>query len=415
MPRIPTLRPALPLIAVPALAGLARRTGRAARMAAAGLAALALAACQPGGLETASGPSRGPAVDPSQPVTMALLVPGGTGDANLEWLSRSLSNAARMAAGDAQGARVDLRILPVGTSAGTAAARAQEAVAGGAKIIIGPLHADAANAVGAAVAGQGINVLTFSNNPEVAGGNVFLLGSTFDNTAQRLVGFALSQGKRRFVVVSENDLAGQIGARAIKAAIARNRGAVLVGDMPHAVSQAGVAGVVPGIAAAATAGQLDVVFLTANNDAVLPYMSQLLRDSGVNPGNARLMGLTRWDQPAERLALPGLQDGWFATPDMARVRAFEARYRAAFGEAPHPLAGLAYDGVSAVAANLRAGRRDAVTTAGLTQRAGFQGVTGVFRLNRDGSNTRALAVATIRGGQMVTLDPAPQGTSGAGF
>lgn len=397
--------------AIPALGGLRRL----ARLALAGVAALALAACQPVPPGTGSGPSRGPVVDPSQPVAVALLVPGGTGDANLEWLSRSLSNAARMAAGDAQGAHIDLRVLPVGTDAGTAAARAQEAVGAGAKVVIGPLHAESANAVGAAVAGQGINVLTFSNNPEVAGGNVFLLGNTFDNTAQRLVRFALSQGKRRFIVVSENDLAGQIGARAIKAAIARNRGAVLVGDMPHAVSQAGVAGVVPGIAAAATAGQTDAVFLTANNDAVLPYMSQLLRDAGVNPGNAQLLGLTRWDQPAERLTLPGLQEGWFATPDIGRVRAFEARYRAAFGEAPHPLAGLAYDGVSAVAAGLRAGRRDAVATSGLTQRAGFQGVTGVFRLNRDGSNTRALAVATIRGGQLVVLDPAPQGTSGAGF
>ncbi len=417
MPRALPLRSAMPSRrpAAPGLAGLAARARHLARFAVAGLAALTLAACEPGGQDTASGPSRGPAVDPSQPVTVALLVPGGTGDANLEWLARSLGNAARMAASDAQGAHIDLRVLPVGTDTGTAVARAQEAVADGARIVIGPLHAEGANAVGRAVAGQGINVLTFSNNPEVAGGNVFLLGNTFDNTAQRLVRYALSQGKRRFIVVSENDLAGQIGARAIKAAIARNRGAMLVGDMPHPVSQAGVAGVVPGIAAAATAGQTDAVFLTANNDAVLPYMSQLLHDAGVNPSNAQLMGLTRWDQPAERMGLPGLQAGWFAVPDMSRVRAFEARYRAAFGEAPHPLAGLAYDGVSAVAAGLRAGRRDALTTAGLTQRAGFQGVTGVFRLNRDGTNSRALAVATIRGGQLVILDPAPQGTSGAGF
>lgn len=391
------------------------RAAQVARLAMAGLAALALAACEPGTGDSANGPSRGPVIDPSHPVTVALLVPSGTGDANLEWLARSLGNAGRMAASDAQGAHIDLRVLPAGTETGTAVARAREAVDAGARIIIGPLHAESANAVGNAVAADGINVLTFSNNPSVAGGNVFLLGNTFDNTAQRLVGFALSQGKRRFVVVAENDLAGQVGARAIKAAIARNRSAMLVGDIAHPVSQAGVAGVVPGIAAAAQAGQTDIIFVTANNDAVLPYMSQLLHDAGVNPANARLMGLTRWDQPAERMGLPGLQEGWFAVPDMNRLRAFEARYRAAFGEAPHPLAGLAYDGVSAVAAGLRAGRRDALATAGLTQRAGFQGVTGVFRLNRDGTSNRALGVATIRGGQLVILDPAPQGTTGAGF
>lgn len=394
---------------------VSRLTGitRLARLGVAALAATVVAACEPGGL-TASGPATGPDVDPRQPVTVALLVPGGTGNANLDWLARSLANAGRMAAGDAQGATIDLRIYQSGADPATAVARAQEAVAGGAKIIIGPLHAEAANAVGHAVMPADVNVLAFSNNPEIAGGNVFILGNSFDNTAERLVRYGIREGKRRFVIVSESDLAGQIGARAIKAAIARNR-ATLVAEMPHQVSQAGIDAVVPGVAAAARGGQTDVVFLTANNDAVLPYISDALLRAGVNPGVAQMMGLTRWDQPAERMALPGVQNGLFAVPDMARLAAFEARYRAAYGEAPHPLAGLAYDGVAAVAAGLRAGRSNAVNTAGLTQRSGFQGVTGVFRLNRDGTNSRALGVATIRGNQLVILDPAPQGAGGIGY
>lgn len=397
------------------LSSLASHARRWLRPALFGIAALALAACDPVTTASPGAPSTGPEVDPRQPVTVALLVPGGTGDANLEWLARSLANAGRMAAGDAQGASIDLRILQGGTDPATAVARAQTAVAEGARIIIGPLHAQSANAVGHAVQGRGINVLAFSNNSEIAGGNVFVLGNTFDNTARRLVDYAVSQGKRRFVLVAEDDLAGQIGARAIKAAIARNRAAILVGDLTHPVSIAGVDAVAPAAANAALAGQTDVVFMTANNDAVLPYLSHRLQQAGMHPGNAQLVGLTRWDQPAERLTLPALQDGWFAVPDMSRLRAFEARYRAAFGEAPHPLAGLAYDGVSAVAAGLRAGRRDALATAGLTQSAGFQGVTGIFRLNRDGTNSRALGVATIRGGQLVILDPAPQRARGAGF
>lgn len=398
--------------AITAGAGLPRLLRRVMRGGGLMAGALMLAACDPG---TSTGPSTGPIIDPAQPVNVALLVPGPSDDANLSWLSRSLSNAARMAAADSQGANIDLRIYNAGSDAGTAVARAQEAVSAGAKIIVGPLHGEAANAVGNAVSGDGINVLTFSNNPDIAGGNVFLLGNTFDNTANRLVHYATSQGRKRFVVVAEDDLAGQVGARSIKAAIARTRGAALVGEMPHQVSRGGIDGVVPSIAAAAKSGQADTIFMTANNDAVLPYMSEALREAGVNQTGAQLMGLTRWDQPAERLALPGLQNGWFATPDKTRLDAFEARYRAAYGEAPHPLAGLAYDGVSAVAAGVRAGKRNALTTAGLTQKAGFQGVNGVFRFNRDGTNSRALAVATIRNQQLVILDPAPQGTSGYGF
>ena len=75
------------------------------------VSALFLAACEPtGGTTQASGPETGPLIDPSEPVRVALLAPGGSGSDDLEWLARSLKNAARMAAADAQGATIDLRV-----------------------------------------------------------------------------------------------------------------------------------------------------------------------------------------------------------------------------------------------------------------------------------------------------------------
>jgi len=160
------------------------------------LSALVLAACEPVEMG-ASGPQTGQAIDPSQPVPVALLVPGGTGSADLDWLARSLTNSAKMAAADARGATIDLRIYNAGSEPGTAVAQANKAVAEGAKIILGPLFADSANAVGNAMAPQGINVLSFSNNTDIAGGNVFVLGNTFDNVADRLVKYGVRNGKRR--------------------------------------------------------------------------------------------------------------------------------------------------------------------------------------------------------------------------
>lgn len=383
------------------------------RLAFAAAAALALAACEPmtlGG--AATGPSTGPMIDPAQPVPVALLVPGGTGSADLDWLARSLTNAAKMAAADAQGATIDLRVYQTGAEAAPAAARATEAVAAGAKVIVGPLHADAANAAGAAVRAQGINVLSFSNNTEVAGANVFTLGTSFANIADRLVGYGLRQGKRRYMIVAENDIAGQIGAAAITAAIQR-QGAALLGTARHDISQSSIDGVIPAAASAARAGQIDAVFVTANNEAVLPYLSARLKESGATDA-AQLMGLTRFDEPAVRLTLPGVQGGWFALPDTALRSQFQARYQSAYGERPHPLAGLAYDAVAAIAAGARAGRRDAVTTGGLTRPSGFSGVNGVFRLRPDGTAERGLAVATVRNNQVVVLDPAPRAFGGFG-
>ncbi len=73
---------------------------------------------------------------------------------------------------------------------------AAKAVNDGAKIILGPFFALEANAAGAAVASSGVDVLSFSNNPDVAGGNVFILGQTFDTTARRLAELCGQQGAR---------------------------------------------------------------------------------------------------------------------------------------------------------------------------------------------------------------------------
>lgn len=393
--------------------GLRRALGRAAAI----LSAFVLAACDPaGGTATqARGPVIGPLIDPSQPVRVALLAPGGSNSADLEWLARSLKNAARMAAGDAQGATIDLRIYDSSNSTDLAVQQANAAADAGAQIIIGPLFAEAANAVGNAMHGRNLNVLSFSNNAEVAGANVFILGNSFANIADRLVSYGVKNGKRNFYVVAEDDVAGQLGGRAIEAAIARRSGARLAGRSNHPVSVSGIDTVAPQITTAARSGGVDAVFVTGNNQAVLPYLTEKLATAGVASPNPQMMGLTRWDQPPARLSMPQLQNGWFALPDQGLKTQFDARYRAAYGEQPHELAGLAYDGIAAIASLVRAGNRNALTTTGLTQPSGFSGVGGIFRLMPNGTSQRGLAVATLRGNQLVILDPAPRGFGGAGF
>lgn len=376
------------------------------------ISAAALAACQPAE-PVATGPQTGPMIDPKQPVQVALLVPGGSGDANYDYMARSMANAARMAVADAQGAKIDLRVYNSGDDAGQAVAMANKAVGEGAKIIVGPLHGESANAVGNAVKGR-VNVLSFSNNADIAGGNLFVLGNTFGNTADRLVSYGVRKGLRRFLIVHENDVAGQLGGAAIEGAIARNR-ATMVGKTGHGMSRADMDRIAPTIAQAAAANKAQALFLTGNSQQALPEITAALAKAGVTGQSLQLMGLTRWDLPASRAGLPQLQNGWFAIPDLARMAEFNARYKAAYGEVPHDFATLAYDGVSAIAANVRAGRKTAVTTAGLTQGAGFTGIQGAFRLRPDGSSQRQLSIATLKDGKLVVVDPAKRSFGGFGF
>lgn len=355
----------------------------------------------------------GPQVDTSRAVPVALLVPRSSADGGAI-LSQSLENAARLAMADLNGAQIDLRVYDSGGQASTASAAAAQAVNDGARIILGPVYAGAANAAGLAVAPAGVNVLSFSNNPDIAGGNVFILGTTFDSVASRLSGYAARQGRGNVFVVSADDVAEASGRAAILRAISTT-GARLAGEATFPLSQQGVTSSAPAIAQQIQSTGANSVFLTSGTAGALPYLVDLLPEHGVSPAVTKFIGLQRLDIPSSALSQPGLQGAWFALPDPARTEAFRARYVAAYGGAPHPIAGLAYDGIAAIGALIAQGRSDALTAAALTQGAGFAGSNGTFRLLRNGSNVRALAVAEVRNNQVVVIDPAPRSLGGPGF
>ena len=102
-------------------------------------------------------------------------------------------------------------------------------------------------------------------------------------------------------------------------------------------------------------------------------------------------------------------------PDPSLASGFRTRYEERFGSAPHPTAGLAYDGIAAVGALIAEGSPDALSARALTRSSGFVGTGGVWRLRSDGTNDRGLAVAQIRNNQVSIIDPAPRSFGGAGF
>ena len=366
--------------------------------------AMALTACDPASLA-----GRGRA---SGPVQVALLVPAGASDPNVAQLAQNLTNAAKLAVADLQGVTVDLKVYDDAGDANRAAQLAVNAVNEGADVILGPLFADAANAAGVAVAKSGVTVLSFSNNPTIAGGNVFVLGPTFENTARRLVGYGKGRGINSVMVVSGNTPAETLGRDAIIQAAGDN-GVKVVGTAGFSMSQEGVTQAVPGIVSTAKSTGAQALFLTSNTDTALPILSQLLPENGLPPSSIQYIGLTRWDVPASALALPGLQGGWFALPDTGAQSTFNSRYAAAYGSAPHGIAGLGYDGIAAIGALAKSGQP--LTPKAFTQSRGFAGASGVFRFLQNGSNQRALSVAVIENKAVRIIDPAPKSFGLAGL
>lgn len=375
----------------------------------------ALAACEPILLSGPTGAgSGGQRIDPNAPISVALLVPMESGQASDTLLAKDFEKAARLAIGDLTSVKINLQVYNTAGNAGQAANAATQAANDGAKIIIGPLFASAANAAGVAVAERKVNVLAFSNNASIAGGNVFILGNTFENTANRLTQYAKRQGRSRVLVVHADDVAGQVGRAAITSAAAR-AGLQVAGVQSYPLSQQGIVGAAQGIAAAAQATGADTTFMTANPASDLPLLSSALGDNGINGASTMLLGLSRWSAQPQVPALPALQGGYFTLPDRNLEANFQNRFSAAYGANPHPLAGLAYDAVAAIGALAGTGSADALTSGSLTRNSGFVGTQGIFRLRPDGTNERGLAVAQVRNNQVVVVESAPKNFSGAGF
>jgi hypothetical protein len=351
-------------------------------------------------------------IDTSRAVPVALLVPQSSG-ADGAALAASLENAARLAIADLGGVEIELTVYDTGARADMAAAAADEAVRDGAKVILGPVFAEAASAAGRAVSGRGVPVLAFSNNPDVAGGNVFILGTTFDTIAERLARYSIAQGRDDIFIVHAESAAEEIGRDAVRRGVAAGGGQV-AGVASFALSQQGVINAIPEIADNARLSGAEALFMTSGTAGALPFLADLLPENGLNPAEVQFIGLQRLDIPSSALTLSGLQNAWFALPDPGLIGQFSSRYVANYGRQPHPNAYLGYDAVAAVGALFASDASNPLSSASLTQGSGFAGVGGVFRLLPDGTNERGLAVAQIQNQQVIVIDPAPRSFGGAG-
>lgn len=371
------------------------------------LGAALLAACDQ---TIGFGASSTRAVDARDTVKVALLAPLGSGRAELDFLGNSLVNAARLANNDLADVDLDIKVYPTGGDAGRAVSAAQQAINEGAQVFVGPLFSTAAAAVAPVAAQNGVSVLSFSNNTQVAGNNLYLLGVTFESIAERVVGHAVANGQSNIAVIHSADPAGSAGLNAANKAIARF-GASFAGSFPYELSPQGISTSAPTIARQVNAAGATAVVLTDDPGAGLVFLTPVLASSGLNSKSTKFLGLTKWNVPAEAATTPSMQGGVFATADPAIYGQFETRYTATYGAAPHNLAGLAYDGVAAIGAMVKDARSSggaALTREQITNPNGFAGVNGVFRLRNDGGNDRGLALMQLRGGQAVVIENAPR-------
>jgi ABC-type branched-subunit amino acid transport system substrate-binding protein len=115
---------------------------------------------------------------------------------------------------------------------------------------------------------------------------------------------------------------------------------------------------------------------------------------------------------------PTLQGAWYPAPPPESLSRFKQRYRETYASTPPDVAGLAYDATALAALMARRAVQAGTppfrvyTQEALTQRNGFAGVNGLFRLNPDGLVQRGYAVMHVTPTGHEVADAAPSSFAG---
>jgi ABC-type branched-subunit amino acid transport system substrate-binding protein len=386
-------------------AALFRRTRRGFVFG--GLAALAgcttpdFMSAQPGGP-----PQPASAIGTGQ-VKVALLLPLSAGG-NAGIAAVSMRNAAEMALAEFSSPNIQLLVKDdAGTPQGAQFA-AQQALAEGAEIIIGPLFAQAVQAVGAVARTRGIPVIAFSTDVGVAARGVYLLSFLPESDVSRIVSFAVSNGKRSFAALLPDNAYGSVVEASFQQITSRRGARVVALERYQIGPQLSTAANV----VAQSVRSADAIFIPDGSDAV-PQVVAALAAAGVKPRSIQLMGTGLWDDP-RIFSDANLHGGWYAAPDSAGFRNFSSRYRGRYGQDPVRTATLSYDAIALVAALVKTQGEQRFSEAVLTNPSGFAGIDGLFRFRTDGTNERGLAVLRVgpTGGQVISPPPRAFGGSG---
>ncbi len=406
------------------LQALTFRAAHRARMLSGGLllslAAQLLSACAPN-VPPPQQPSQAPAPVPQAPaapqdviptdtrVKIGLLLPFSGQQAAL---GRSLLQAAEMGLFDVGDNRVEFLPADTATAAGAESA-ARQVLAAGAKIIVGPVFGPEARKIAPIAQGARVPLLAFTNDQSAAQPGVYIMGVTPQAQVDRVVSYAVAQGKRRFAILSPASPYGNIVSAAYREALVKY-GATLAQMAVYDPNALDYTGTVEQLGQAHQRDPFDALMLPEGG-ARLRQLAPLLPAFQIDPRTVQMLGTSLWAGDANLAQETGLVGGWFANVAPDKWQAFATRYQSLYGAAPDQRAGLVYDSITLVVAlTQQAGANAAPDFNGpaMTNPNGFAGVTGVFRLNADGTVDRSLAVIEVAPGGGYVKDPA-QGTFAA--
>ena len=358
---------------------------------------LGVAACgvgDPGRSAVDTGKPATNALDPGKAgqnssINVAMLLPL-TGD--YADVSKSMQRAAQMAVLEIRNKELNVLFFDTGGTPQGAVDAVEKAIAGGAKLIIGPLFRETVIAVKQKAAEADLNVVAFSNSESVAGDNVFLLSFLLRQQVDRIVQYAAEKGINEIGVLAPESITGEQIVIYAREAAARygatiTKAGYYSGDMLQMTAQ---------IKTFAAGQPFTGVLIHAGGSSLRTLVSFLAFNDVLQP-QVRYLGTSLWEH-SSIWTESNLRGGWFSATDPEARGRFVDRYEQFFKEKPVRLASLAYDAIAlaaTLASNVNHAETNPYTKDALTDARGFFGSAGLFRFTKNGLIERGLAVLEV--------------------
>ncbi len=289
------------------------------------------------------------------------------------------------------------------------------------KIVIGPIFSNSVEAIEKLARQHKITVISLSNNQNLINkidkeGGVFISGILPEIQIEKIVNYAISQGKLNFAIIAPSNQYGKTITELLKKFVRSKQGNFITSefydnnskDLDRVVERVIDSFILPDNLAKA---KKDKDLVINDYDRIYPQVIMIpesgkiaskiilsIKKQNKEERDFQILGTSQWDDKS--IFDSNLINAWFPAPENEKFSDLENFYYSKYEKFPPRLASIVYDMIGLIAeiTNRKQGQ-----TPNLSDfinfkngdKNGYQGVDGLFRFLPNGLTQRNLAVLKI--------------------
>lgn len=364
---------------------------------------------------------------------VGMLLPLSGADAKY---GQGLKNASMLALNDIKNPNLVIQYYDTASTPAGARVAIKNAVNQRAQLVLGPLKSGEVSAISNETIYQGIPVIAFSTSPEVLQPTIYTLGLLIDEQVDRVMTYAVQQGRRRFALLLPDNNTGIAVAKAAVKSAHKNDARINIiafykpgtSDFSDLAKQMtdyqsrhrqveNLKYKLKNMAAAGDASASRELKLIENKEGVgdIGFDAILMPEGGVTLTAAasifafydaaypaiQFLGTSIWETGVSSKEAT-VQKNIYPALSRRKNSGFAAQYYAMFKEKPSSLYTLGYDAVVLADQLSKIYPQESLTT-NITSIGGFEGLNGKVRFFADGTNQHSLDIVSVsaQGGDVI--------------